>query len=452
MRRGRPTGLRARLVLATLVGALVTIAALVVAFNVLLDSRLNDQADSVLRERAAAQLRSLPVIDGRLRVPEAPDRGSADTRTWIFAAGTELERPATSTPAEQGGARTLAASGRGYATVAADQERLHAVPVDQGPRRLGTLVVGASLVPYRSSARAALQASLVLGALTLLAVALLSRWLIARALAPVARMTAAAADWQEHDPSRRFFAGTPHDELTALAATFDALLDRLAAALRHEQHLTAEISHELRTPLARISAEAELAAGRERTPEQYRRSLASIRSGAQDLALALDALLSAARADPTATATRRLDARSLAEGAAERARRGAPDAVSVEVRCASPSLSVAAQRDVVERALAPVVENAARFARERVCIDVRAEGGQVVFAIGDDGPGVVADMRERIFEPGVSTSGGGEGDGGSGAGLGLPLARRLARAAGGDVDCLVAPAGGALFGVRLPAG
>lgn len=448
MRRARPTGLRARLVLASLVGALVTITALVAAFNVLLDSRLHGEADSVLRERAAAQLRSLTVVDGRLRVPEAPDRGSADTRTWIFAAGTELERPATSTPAEQAAARTLAATGGGYATVAADSERLHAVPVDQGSRRLGALVVGASLAPYRSSARAALQASLVLGALALLAVALLSRWLIARALAPVARMTATAADWQEHDPTRRFFAGTPHDELTALAATFDVLLDRLAAGLRHEQHLTAEISHELRTPLARISAEAELAAGRERTPEQYRRSLASIRAGAQDLARALDALLSAARADPAATTSLRLDAHSVAEGAAERARRSAGDTVSVEVSCTSPTLTVAAERDVVERALAPIVENAVRFARARVCIDVHPQDGQTVFGVRDDGPGVDAAMRERIFEPGVSTRD--EHGGGSGAGLGLPLARRLARAAGGEVQCVAAPQGGAVFRLRLP--
>lgn len=448
MRRARPTGLRARLVLASLVGALVTITALVAAFNVLLDSRLHGEADSVLRERAAAQLRSLTVVDGRLRVPEAPDRGSADTRTWIFAAGTELERPATSTPAEQAAARALAATGGGYATVAADSERLHAAPVDQGSRRLGALVVGASLAPYRSSARAALQASLVLGALALLAVALLSRWLIARALAPVARMTATAADWQEHDPTRRFFAGTPHDELTALAATFDVLLDRLAAGLRHEQHLTAEISHELRTPLARISAEAELAAGRERTPEQYRRSLASIRAGAQDLARALDALLSAARADPAATTSLRLDAHSVAEGAAERARRSAGDTVSVEVSCTSPTLTVAAERDVVERALAPIVENAVRFARARVCIDVHPQDGQTVFGVRDDGPGVDAAMRERIFEPGVSTRD--EHGGGSGAGLGLPLARRLARAAGGEVQCVAAPQGGAVFRLRLP--
>ena len=69
-------------------------------------------------------------------------------------------------------------------------------------------------------------------------------------------MTEDAAAWSEHDLDRRFELGEPYDELTRLAATLDALLDRLAASMRHEQRFTAELSHELRTPLARISAEA----------------------------------------------------------------------------------------------------------------------------------------------------------------------------------------------------
>ena len=117
--------------------------------------------------------------------------------------------------------------------------------------------------PFQSSAQTALIGSLVLGVLTVLGIAAASAWVTRRALAPVARMTAAAADWTEHDLSRRFFAGDPHDELTELAATFDRLLDRLSQSLRCEQRFTAEISHELRTPLAKILAEAELAACQE---------------------------------------------------------------------------------------------------------------------------------------------------------------------------------------------
>src|SRR5206468_229964 len=72
-------------------------------------------------------------------------------------------------------------------------------------------------------------------------------------------MTAQASDWSDHDLERRFSLGQPHDELTQLAFTLDRLLDRLAATLRHEQRLSAELSHELRTPLANIAAQAQFA-------------------------------------------------------------------------------------------------------------------------------------------------------------------------------------------------
>ena len=105
------------------------------------------------------------------------------------------------------------------------------------------------------------------------AVALLSHWILGKALLPVSRMTDDAAAWSDHDLDRRFDRGEPYDELTRLAATLDAMLERLSASLRHEQRLTAELSHELRTPLARIAAETELALRRDRTEEDYRESL-----------------------------------------------------------------------------------------------------------------------------------------------------------------------------------
>ena len=68
----------------------------------------------------------------------------------------------------------------------------------------------------------------------------------------------------------------PDDEISELAATLDALLDRVAASLRHEQRFSAELSHELRTPLARIIAEAELALRRERAPEELPRGARAV--------------------------------------------------------------------------------------------------------------------------------------------------------------------------------
>jgi two-component system, OmpR family, sensor kinase len=447
MTRLRVTGLRARLVLTTVVGSVLVLGALVAGFNLVLDSRLRRDADNLLRERAAAQLQTLSVVDGRLHVADAPDTAAQDTRTWIFAGGVPVERPGGD-PRNQQAALALIARAPRFQTVDATDTRFDAVPVIQGRRRLGTLVVAASLSPYENTARTALVGSLILGMVTVLAITAASWWIIRRALAPVARMTAKAADWGEHDLSRRFYAGEPHDEVSALAATFDQLLERLSQSLKREQRFTGEISHELRTPLAKIIAEAELAASRERTPEAYREALDSIRFAAEQLHGALDALLVAARTSAPSTASA-IDARMIAERVAQAGRDALDgDAVQVQVRGSGAAVRVGTEPDVIERALAPIVDNAIRHARHRVGIGVRTEHGQLLFDIRDDGLGVPPEIRQRIFEPGVSLRSATNGAG-SGAGLGLPLARRLARVAGGDVECQSSSTGGA-FQVRFP--
>ena len=431
----------------TVAAGLLAVGALIVGFNLLLAAQLRSDADSLLRERAAAALRSLQVTGSRLQVPEAPDQAAGDAHTWVFTLARALESPVV--PAtEQLSARHLAARGAGFATDAHTDTRLYAVPIVGGSRRVGTLVVGASLKPYGASMRSALFASLLLGASTLVGVTLLAHWLIRRSLAPVARMTATAARWGEHDLSRRFFVGEAHDELTELAATFDSLLGRVAASLRRERHFTAEISHELRTPLARIIAEAELATSRARDNESYRASLGAIHAAASELAGSLDALLAVARADAVHN-TAAVDAWAVADEVVQRASGSlGPRRVTLELGAQTPGLHIAADRDLAERALAPILDNATRFADTRVGVAIREETSDVLFLVSDDGPGVDAEIRSRIFDPGVSRAG--PHGAGSGAGLGLALARRMARAAGGDVEC-VPSASGATFALRLPA-
>src|SRR5205085_1094560 len=107
--------------------------------------------------------------------------------------------------------------------------------------------------------------------------------------------------------------------------------------------------------------------------------------------------------------------------------------------------------------LAPLIENAYRYAVREVRIEVQHVSGAVVFNIEDDGPGIPDAAREAIFEPGrrAADPGAGAGTGATavashGAGLGLALSRRLARTAGGDVEAEPSDSGGR-FVVRLPA-
>jgi signal transduction histidine kinase len=255
-------------------------------------------------------------------------------------------------------------------------------------------------------------------------------------------MTAQAERWSDRDLGSRFGLGEPYDELTQLASTLDGLLDRLEASLRHEQRFSAELSHELRTPLARLLASAELALRRERTPAEYRAALEDVHRAASSLTRTVDALVAAARLE-AGGARGTSDAYAVAAEAAE-ACGGLAAERGVELAVEGPEhpIRVGVEAELAERILQPLVENACRYGRSLVRVSVRRTRGGVVYAVRDDGPGVDAAERDRIFEPGVR----GRSASGDGAGLGLALARRLARSAAGEVDLADGQ-----FVVRLPA-
>ena len=325
--------------------------------------------------------------------------------------------------------------------------RLYAMRASDYPSVI--VVAGVSLAPYRHTQRIAFIGSLVFAGLLLLVVALIARWTLRAALRPVARMTADAEAWSEHELDRRFAAGEPYDELSQLAATLDGLLDRLSASLRREQRFSAEVSHELRTPLAKVQAEAELALRRERPPAEYRAALATVLRNTRQMSVAIETLVAAAQQE-SGLARGRCDARAVMDEVAETCGKLAADN-GVRIATSAPAVPVAVgvEPEVGVRTIQPLVENACRLAATSVNLRARRDAGDVVFTVEDDGPGVRAEEVDSIFEPGVR---GGAAAAGvpAGAGLGLALARRLARAAGGDVT--VRPGEGGHFIARLPAG
>jgi two-component system, OmpR family, sensor kinase len=103
---------------------------------------------------------------------------------------------------------------------------------------------------------------------------------------------------------------------------------------------------------------------------------------------------------------------------------------------------LAAPASPLAAAVRPLLDNAERHGSGTPRVEVSRDGGTVVIAVLDDGPGVEAGDVETVFEPGHTTST-------EGAGLGLPLARRMARAVGADL--VARPGPGGRFEVRAPA-
>jgi signal transduction histidine kinase len=439
----KPLGIRRRLLLAVVAVVAVAVAALLLGFNVLLQSSLDKSSKDLLRSRAAAEVSLLRADGGTLTLLDSPDAAGPEASAWVFSQGRVLEQPRSGARLKAE-SRRLAGGPKRFVDIGGSDTRLYAAPIVIGGKRLGTIVVAGSLAPYEETRRVALIASLVFGGLVLLLVAVAARWLLASSLRPVRRMTRQAATWSERDLDQRFAVGDPYDELTELAATLDGLLDRLAASLRHEQRFSAELSHELRTPIARVLAESELALRRDRPPEEYRDALEIVHRNAEQLSRIVDALVAAARHE-AAGVRGTADAYSVASEASA----GLVADIDFEIEDPGTTIRLGVDADLAERILQPVLENACRYGSSRVRVSIERRDSTVSYFVADDGPGVDADERETIFDPGVRGRQGMAG-GRDGAGLGLSLARRLARSATGDVEAL-ADASGGRFLIRLPA-
>ncbi|MFF8354558.1 ATP-binding protein [Streptomyces chartreusis] len=460
---------------ATLGATLVVAVALVAAgAAVLLSLRSNlmDQAGNEAQRTAqnvVAQLAAGKPYD-RLDLDDESPVQVVDADGTLVAASDELERiSGTATDAvrpqpQSGGTGTGAGtgdddddadddSGRGEAgeigegtefsdgSATIDGEsadyRFAAVPVEAGDRGRLTVYAGGSLDAEQSAVNTALTVMLI-GFPLLLGVVAGVTWLVTRrALRPVEGIRGEmAAITASEDLARRVPVPGTHDEVARLALTTNETLAALQTSVERQRRFVADASHELRSPIASLRTQLEVGAAH---PE-----LLDLDGAVEDTVrlqgLAADLLLLARLDAGERPGDARFDlgalAREQAEGRAE---------VTVEAR----SAQVAGSRGQVGRVLTNLLDNARRHARSAVTLTVRREGEWVVAAVADDGDGVAEADRERIFERFVRLDEARSRDDG-GAGLGLAIARDVAVRHGGTLTVGRAPAGGALFELRLP--
>ena len=452
-RRLAPRTLRGRLSLVALTTAALLMTVLTVAFNTVMDRRLQHQADDQLRNRAAAVATTIDTSGPRARVLETVNDRLLDANAWIYAGTRLLEQPPATTADSTltRAADRLAGQGKSACSTVEAQSP-HAVRLCAdlvGGRHGASVVTALDLGPYRSSADTLLLGSLSLDAVMLACTYALTRLAVGRALRPVRTMTDQATQWSSVGSGERFGAEDHPAELTRLGASLDTLLDRIRTVLRHEQQLTGELSHELRTPLTRIVMELDWWQARPRTAAETRATHGVIAEAAQSMRTICDTLLDDARdraqnasTAPGTTAVAPVLHR-LVEGLDARGQ----VTISVEVEDSGPQAGVAPA--LLERIVSPLLTNAVRYALSAVTVSARQLPGSVRIDVTDDGPGVPTAFIDDLFQPGRRAD---SGDGHDGAGLGLPLARRLARAVGGEVSHDPGHTCGALFRVDLPVG
>ncbi|MFB6552180.1 sensor histidine kinase [Streptomyces sp. NPDC056405] len=332
----------------------------------------------------------------------------------------------------------------GSATIDGDTEdyRFAAVPVQNRAGDDLTVYAGAPLSAEHGAVNTALTVMLI-GFPLLLAVVGWVTWLVTgRALRPVAGIRREmAAITASEDLARRVPVPDTHDEVARLASTTNQTLAALESSVERQRRFVADASHELRSPIASLRTQLEVAAAH---PE-----LLDLDGAVEDTVrlqrLAADLLLLARLDAGERPADARVDLAALAREEA-----GGRSGVSVRVEGDGVGeVTVAGSRGQLGRVLANLLDNAQRHARSAVEVSVRRDGDAAVVAVADDGEGVPAADRERIFERFVRLDAARSRDDG-GAGLGLAIARDVAVRHGGTLTVHEAPAGGALFELRLP--
>jgi signal transduction histidine kinase len=271
-------------------------------------------------------------------------------------------------------------------------------------------------------------------------------WLVGRVLRPVEAMRAEVDRISASRLDRRVPLPTTTDEVARLAATMNAMLDRLARSSERQRRFVADAAHELRSPLARIRAELEVDTAHPSSAD-LATTHASVLAQTGVLQRLVDDLLLLARGDAGALTVqpRPLDLDDVVERAAE-ARRGSRPIDTRKVR----PVQVAGDEAQLARAVGNLLDNAVRHARTGVAValDVGPQG-TVALTVADDGPGIPAEAREAVFERFTRLDDARSADDG-GAGLGLAIARDIARRHGGDLTVVDAGRGGARFLLTLP--
>ena len=275
----------------------------------------------------------------------------------------------------------------------------------------------------------------------------LAVWLIVgRALRPVEHIRRAVTEITSADLSRRVpEPGTP-DEIGHLAHTMNDMLERLDDAARQQRRFVADASHELRTPLAAIRTTLDVGLA---YPDRAPWPVIAERAVQQSARLEelISQLLLLAKADERQLAGQ-ADEVDLAAVLRDTVAQLPEHRAEIDLRIAA-NLTTTGDAANLGRLFRNIIDNALRYAASRVVVSAAADGEAVKVQIDDDGPGIPAADRARVFDRFVRLDSSRERGTGT-TGLGLAIAREIAVAHHGDITLLERPGGGTRAVVTLP--
>ncbi|WP_067488967.1 HAMP domain-containing sensor histidine kinase [Actinomadura hibisca] len=287
----------------------------------------------------------------------------------------------------------------------------------------------------------------ILLAAAVLALSALVAWItwriVGRTLRPVEEIRAQLAEISGSDLSRRVPQPPGQDEIALLARTANQTLDRLEHAVAQQRRFASDASHELRTPIAGLRANLEDAAMHPDDTDLPEVVVSALRDTDRLESIVTDLLLLARLGTGGLAAREDVDLAALVRAEVEHRRDGG----RVRVVAEEP-VPVRGVRMQLVRLLNNLLDNAGRYAGGDVLVEVGRSGDEAFLKVTDDGPGIPAADRERVFErfTRLDTA---RSRGAGGTGLGLAIAREIANTHGGSLQVVDSPKG-ACLALTLP--
>lgn len=315
--------------------------------------------------------------------------------------------------------------------------------------------VGSSLEPVDSTVREITIGAAIAGPLFVLLVGALTWLLVGRALRPVEAMRTEVESISATGLDRRVPEPPSDDEIGRLAGTMNRMLQRLQRSQEAQQQFVADASHELRSPLASMAAILDVSE-RHGTDDEWPATAESLQRETHRMRRLVEDLLLLARADasgesaPDAAPERPATMVDLDDIVLDVAHTtDQRSTITIDTTEVSAGL-IAGHPDQLRRVVINLIENAVRHAQAQVHVKLAERDGLVELAVGDDGAGIPAPDRERVFDRFVRLDDArARGDGGSG--LGLAISAEIASSHGGSITIGTSHLGGAQFTLSLPA-
>jgi len=307
---------------------------------------------------------------------------------------------------------------------------------------MATIQVAETLELRHALARQLLGDTLWRQALLLAVVGGVLVWAVQRATRPVRRLSSEVAARDENDLTPIGSQPLPV-ELQPLVDATNQTLARLDLVLQHQQRFVRDTSHQLRTPLAVLKAQVQSAQRGDMSPEVALAEIGQTVEGATRLANQMLALAKLEQLRQQAPPPLQDWAELLRDVALELAPLATDKGLDyqLDAQPAQVRLHAWALRELSRNLL----HNAIKFSPVRGSLQIQllVEDGRAMLQVLDEGPGLSAEFRQRLFQP---FSAGAPG----GTGLGLTICREIVLRAGGQIDLLARAGGGLRVRVSLP--